>query len=40
MKNFLNALYEIGLIIGKTRAAAALARAGMYTEAKELMSAK
>jgi hypothetical protein len=40
MKNFLNALYEIGLIIGQTRAAAALARAGMYDEARALMAAK
>jgi hypothetical protein len=40
MKNFLNTLYEIGLVIGQTRAAAALARAGMYTEAKALMTAK
>lgn len=40
MKNFLNTLYEIGIVIGQTRAAAALARAGMYTEAKALMAAK
>jgi hypothetical protein len=40
MKNFLNALYEIGLSIGQARAASALARAGMYQEAKELMLAK
>jgi hypothetical protein len=40
MKNFLNTLYEIGLIIGQARAAAAMARAGMYTEAKELMAGK
>jgi hypothetical protein len=40
MKNFLNTLYEIGIVIGQTRAAAALARAGMYTEAKALMTAK
>jgi hypothetical protein len=40
MKNFLNALYEIGLSIGQARAAAAMARAGMYTEAKDIMMAK
>ena len=40
MKSFLNALYEFGLAIGQARAAAALARAGMYTEAKELMATK
>jgi len=40
MKNFLTALYEISLSIGQARAAAALARAGMYEEAKALMTAK
>ena len=40
MKNFLNALYEICLSIGQARAAAAMARAGMYTEAKNIMMAK
>ena len=40
MKNFLNALYEIGLSIGQARAAAAMARAGMYAEAKDIMMAK
>jgi hypothetical protein len=40
MKKLLNTLYEIGLSIGKARAAAAMARAGMYTEARELMMAK
>jgi hypothetical protein len=40
MKNFLNALYEFGLSIGQARAATALARAGMYVEAKELMVSK
>jgi len=40
MKKLLNILYEIGLSIGQTRAAAAMARAGMYTEAKELMANK
>jgi hypothetical protein len=40
MKAFLNTLYEIGLSIGQARAAAALARAGLYTEAKALMLAK
>jgi hypothetical protein len=33
-------LYEIGLSIGQARAAAAMARAGMYTEAKNIMMAK
>jgi hypothetical protein len=37
MKTFLNALYEIGIGIGQARAAAALARAGMFEEAKALM---
>ena len=40
MKKLLNTLYEIGLSIGQARAAAALARAGLYTEAKALMLAK
>jgi hypothetical protein len=40
MKNFLNTLYQIGLSIGQARAAAAMARAGMYTEAQALMMAK
>jgi hypothetical protein len=40
MKKLLNILYEIGLSIGQARAAAALARAGLYTEAKALMTAK
>ena len=39
MKNFLNALYEIGLSIGQAKAAAALARAGMFEEAKAIMLA-
>jgi hypothetical protein len=37
MKTILNALYEIGVSIGRARAASAMARAGMYKEAKELM---
>ena len=40
MKKLLNILYEIGLSIGQARAAAALARSGMYTEAKALMLSK
>jgi hypothetical protein len=40
MKKLLNILYEIGLSIGKARAAAAMARAGMYTEAQALMASK
>jgi hypothetical protein len=40
MKNFLNALYELSLSIGQARTAAALARSGMYTEAKALMLSK
>jgi hypothetical protein len=40
MKNFLNTLYEISISIGQARAAAALARAGMYDEAKALMLTK
>ena len=37
MKSFLNTLYEIGISIGQARAAAAMARAGMYKEARDLM---
>jgi hypothetical protein len=37
MKNFINTLYEIAIGIGQARAAAAMARAGMYKEAKDLM---
>lgn len=40
MKNFLNALYEIGLSIGQARAASAMARAGMYKEAQALIASK
>jgi hypothetical protein len=40
MKKLLNILYEIGLSIGQARAAAAMVRAGMSQEAKELMSSK
>lgn len=40
MKNFLNMLYEIGISFGKARAAAAMVRAGLYDEAKELMATK
>jgi hypothetical protein len=40
MKTFLNTLYEICLSIGQARAAAALARSGMYAEAKALMLTK
>jgi hypothetical protein len=38
MKNFLNTLYEICIGIGQARAAAAMARSGMYDEAKALMT--
>jgi hypothetical protein len=38
MKNFLNTLYEICISIGRARAAAAMARAGMHKEAQELMA--
>jgi len=38
MKNFLNTLYKIGLSIGQTRAAAAMARAGLHKEAREIMA--
>jgi len=38
MKNFLNTLYEIGLSIGKARAAAAMARAGLHKEAQTMMA--
>ncbi len=37
MKTVLNAIYEIFLSIGQARAASALARAGQYEAAKELM---
>jgi hypothetical protein len=40
MKKLLNILYEIGLSIGQARAASAMARAGMYDEAKALMASK
>jgi hypothetical protein len=40
MKKLLNTLYEIGISIGQARAAAAMARAGMYQEAKALMLSK
>jgi hypothetical protein len=40
MKRFLNTLYEISICIGQARAAAAMARAGMYQEARDLMLAK
>ena len=40
MKKLINILYEIGLSIGQARAAAAMARAGMYTEAQALMAGK
>jgi hypothetical protein len=40
MKNFLNIIYEIGLSIGKARAAAAMVRAGLHNEAKTLMLSK
>jgi hypothetical protein len=38
MKNFLNTLYEIAVSIGQARAAAAMARSGMYAEAQALMA--
>jgi hypothetical protein len=40
MKNFMNMLYDIAVSIGQARAAAAMARAGMYTEAQALMAAE
>jgi hypothetical protein len=40
MKKLLNTLYEIGLSIGQARAASAMARAGMYDEARALMLSK
>ena len=40
MKKLLNTLYQIGLSIGQAKAASALARAGMYTEAQALMAGK
>jgi len=40
MKNFLNTLYNICVSIGQARAAAAMARSGMYNEAKALMLSK
>ncbi len=38
MKNFINTLYRICLSIGQARAAAAMARAGMHKEAREMMA--
>jgi hypothetical protein len=40
MKTFFNSLYEICLSIGQARAAAAMARAGMYDQAKAIMLSK
>jgi hypothetical protein len=40
MKRILNTLYEIALAVGQARAAAAMARAGMHKEAKEIMLAR
>jgi hypothetical protein len=40
MKTFLNTLYDICISIGQARAASAMARAGMYEEAKAIMLAK
>ena len=40
MKKILNTLYEICLSIGQARAAAAMAQAGMYAEARALMTSK
>ena len=40
MKTILNTLYEIALGIGQARAAAAMARAGMHKEAREIMLAR
>lgn len=40
MKNFLNTLYQLSLSIGQARAAAAMARAGMHKEARDIMLAK
>ncbi len=37
MKNFLNSLYSFFHEMGKAKAATALARAGLYKEARELM---
>ena len=37
MKKILNLLYSISTSMGQARAASALARAGMYEEAKALM---
>jgi|LakMenEpi03Aug12_release.lakeMendotaPanAssembly.Ray.scaffolds.fasta_scaffold1608994_2 hypothetical protein len=38
MKKLLNLLYIISTSMGQARAASALARAGMYAEAKALMT--
>jgi len=38
MKNFINTLYQIAVSIGQARAAAAMARSGMYAEAQALMA--
>ena len=40
MKNFLNTLYEIGVSLGQARAAAAMVRAGLHDEARQLMASK
>jgi hypothetical protein len=38
MKNFLNTIYAFFQSMGKAKAASAMARAGMYKEAKDLMA--
>lgn len=38
MKNFLNTIYAFFHEMGKAKAASAMARAGMYKEAKDLMA--
>jgi len=40
MKKLLKVFYEISLSIGQARAAAAMARAGMHKEARDIMLAK
>jgi hypothetical protein len=40
MKSFLNTLYEIFESMGRAKAAAHFARAGMHKEARDIMLAK
>ena len=40
MKSILNAIYELFVVMGKAKAATALARSGDYESAKHIMTKK